>query len=316
VDPFTHTMAGAVISRAGGDQRTPLATATLMLAANAPDIDIVTVWTATSFGSIAFRRGWTHGPIALAMLPLVITIAILTWDRFVRLRRNPTKAPVDPHWTLVLAIVGVLSHPLLDWLNTYGIRLLMPFSERWFYGDSVFIVDPYWWVLLATTLILARRRRPRRAVRMFAALALAYPMTMVALAIAGDRLAVRAAREQGISSVREVLYQPRPLSPHRAQLIAVTADRYLFGEFQWLGNPRVAYGGPSLARGDWSDPRVAEAQQDPDVRDYLVWSRYPWVRIDSTATTGTVTVVFGDARFPEGGLARGLGGLRVAVPAR
>lgn len=316
MDPFTHTMVGAVISRAGGDRRTPLATATLILAANAPDIDIVSVWTTTSFGSLALRRGWTHGPLALAMLPLVITIAMLSWDRFVRLRRDPTKAPVNAHWTLVLAIVGVLSHPALDWLNTYGIRLLMPFSERWFYGDSVFIVDPYWWVLLAATLILARRRRPLRQVRILASLALAYPLMMIALGIAGDRLAVRAATEQGIDGLREVLYQPRPLQPHRAQVIAVTAERYLFGEFQWFGSPRVAYGGPSLALGDWSDPRVAEAQQDPDVRDYLVWARYPWVRIDTTATAGTVTVVFGDARFPEGGLAGGLGGLRVPVTAR
>lgn len=316
MDPFTHTMAGAVIARAGGDRRTPLAAATLMLAANAPDIDIVSVWTASSFGSIAFRRGWTHGPLALAMLPLVITIAILTWDRFVRRRRNPSAAPVDPHWTLVLACIGVLSHPMLDWLNTYGIRLLMPFSERWFYGDSVFIVDPYWWILLGAALILARRRRPLREVQVVAALAVAYPLGMIALGVAGDRLAARVATEQGIEDLREVLYQPRPINPLRAQLIAVTPEAYVFGELEWRAAPRVAFAGPRIARGDWSDARVVEARRDPDVRDYLVWSRYPWVRIDTTATAGTVTVVFGDARFPEGGLAGGLGGLRVPVTAR
>jgi inner membrane protein len=309
-------MVGAVIARAGGDRRTPLAAATLMLAANAPDIDIVSVWTATSFGSIAFRRGWTHGPLALAMLPLIITIAMLTWDRWVRRWRDPSKAPVNPQWTLLLAIVGVLSHPALDWLNTYGIRLLMPFSDRWFYGDSVFIVDPYWWALLGATLILARRRRPLREVRMVAALALAYPLTMIVLGAAGERLALRVATERGIDGVREVLYQPRPLNPLRAQLIAVTPEQYVFGELDWAASPRAAYEGARIARGDWDDPRVHEARRDPDVRDYLVWSRYPWVRIDTTATAGAVTVVFGDARFPEGGLAGGLGGLRVPVTAR
>ena len=57
MDPITHTMAGAVIARAGGDRKTALAAATLMLAANAPDIDIYTVWTETSFGSIALASG-------------------------------------------------------------------------------------------------------------------------------------------------------------------------------------------------------------------------------------------------------------------
>ena len=55
------------------------------------------------------------------------------------------------------------------------------------------------------------------------------------------------------------------------------------------------------------------ARRDPDVRDYLVWSQYPWVEIDTTATDGSVTVVFGDARFPRGGIAGGLGGLSVSV---
>ncbi len=30
----------------------------------------------------------------------------------------------------------------MDWLNSYGVRLLMPFSNRWFYGDALYIVDP------------------------------------------------------------------------------------------------------------------------------------------------------------------------------
>src|SRR5690606_500171 len=139
--------------------------------------DIISVWTATSFGSIAFRRGWTHGPLALALLPLIVTAMILAWDRWVRRRRDPGKLAVDAHWTLVLAVIGVLSHPLLDLLNTYGIRLRMPFSDTWFCGDAVFIIDPFWWALLGGTLILYRRRHTARAVQTAAALALAYPLT-------------------------------------------------------------------------------------------------------------------------------------------
>ena len=49
----------------------------------------------------------------------------------------------------------MLTHPALDWLNTYGIRLLMPFDGRWFYGDVLFIVDPWVWLLLGTAVLLA-----------------------------------------------------------------------------------------------------------------------------------------------------------------
>lgn len=313
MDPITHTMTGAVLSRVGGDRKTPLATATLILAANAPDIDIYTVWTETSFGSIAFRRGWTHGPYFLALLPLLITVLVLGWDRLVRRRRNPALAPVNAWWTFSLALLGTLSHPALDWLNTYGIRFLMPFSENWFAGDSVFIIDPIWWVLLATTLILAKKGRSLRTVRRAAAVAALYPLTLIGLSRIGDALAVAEAERSGIEGLREVMYQPRPANPLEAELIAVTDDTYHLGTLSWLRSERVRFGDTTIARGDWSDARVRNAMQDPDARDFLVWARYAWVRIDTTAAGEATAVVFGDARFPEGGLAGGLGGLRIPI---
>jgi inner membrane protein len=312
MDPFTHTMVGAVMARAGGDRRTPLAAATLMLAANAPDIDIYTVWTETSFGSIAFRRGWTHGPFALLLLPFVVAFAILLWDALVRRRRDPSKPSVNPGWIFALSVIGVLSHPALDWLNTYGIRLLMPFRETWFHGDAVFIADPYWWALLGGTLLLAKRRASLRTVRIGAALALAYPVLMVGLSWQGKRMARAVAAAQGIPQ-RNVLYQPLPANPFGAQLIVRTDAAYHIGMMRWLPTPEVRLGGEIIPRGDWSDPRVILAKRDPDVRDYLVWSSYPWVKVDTTTADGSATVVFGDARFPRGGLAGGLGGLTVSV---
>ena len=315
MDPITHTMTGAVLSRAGGDRCTPLATAALILGANAPDIDIYTVWTESSFGSIAFRRGWTHGPIFLTLLPLVITALLLGWDRLVRRRRDPSLAPVRPAWLLGLATIGTLSHPMLDWLNTYGVRFLMPLRDTWFAGDSVFIVDPYWWLLLGVPLLLAKAKRPLPTVRVAALLAFAYPATLVAMSAVAERVARAEAEAMGLQGVTDVLYQPEPAQPHRATLVAVTPEAYHVGQYHWLGATRAQFGDTLIARGPWEDPRVRAAMQDADVRDYLVWARYAWVRIDTTATGVPVAVVFGDARFPEGGLAGGLGGLRVPITA-
>jgi len=312
VDPFTHTMAGAVMARAGGDRRTPLAAATLMLAANAPDIDILSAMTGNSFGSLAFRRGWTHGPFALLLLPFLITFAILVWDALVRRDRDPAKTPVNAKWVFVLSIIGVLSHPALDWLNTYGIRFLMPFNQTWFHGDAVFIVDPYWWALLGGTLILARRKASLRTVRIAALLALGYPLMLLGLSWQGKRLAREEAAAQGIPQTN-VLYQPLPATPFKAMLILRTDMAYHFGTLHWMPTPEVRLDGEVIPRGDWSNPHVLVAKLTPEVRDYLVWSSYPWVEIDTTAADGSATVVFGDARFPRGGIAGGLGGLSVSV---
>jgi inner membrane protein len=74
---------------------------------------------------------------------------------------------------LLLGYVGVLSHVAMDWLNNYGVRLLMPFSSRWFYGDSVFIVDPWLWLTLAAGVLLARRASPERSRRAAIAIVIA-----------------------------------------------------------------------------------------------------------------------------------------------
>jgi inner membrane protein len=156
MDPLTHTLTGAALSRSGLRRHTALATATLVIAANAPDIDIVTVELG-EYASLALRRGITHGPIALLVLPFVVAGAVLAYDRLWRRRRNPQAEPARPLPLLLLAFLGVLTHPMLDWLNTYGIRLLMPFSPQWFYGDALFIIDPWLWLLLGGALAIAAR---------------------------------------------------------------------------------------------------------------------------------------------------------------
>ena len=61
--------------------------------------------------------------------------------------------PVRFGWLYAMAFVGCVSHPFFDWLNVSGIRLLEPFSSQWFYGDTLFIIDPWLWALLIAVLV-------------------------------------------------------------------------------------------------------------------------------------------------------------------
>ena len=152
MDPVTHTLVGAALSRSGLRRRTPLATATLLIGVNLPDVDVVSYF-ASSDVALGFRRGWTHGILALALMPLALAAAMVLYDRL--WRRPHGFTPVRPSQLLLLAYLAVATHPFLDWLNTYGIRLLMPFDSRWFYGDTLFIVDPWLWLVLGGATFLA-----------------------------------------------------------------------------------------------------------------------------------------------------------------
>ncbi|MBD0327587.1 MAG: metal-dependent hydrolase, partial [Pyrinomonadaceae bacterium] len=66
-------------------------------------------------------------------------------------RRKPS---VRLKGLLLASIVASFTHPLLDWTNNYGVRPFLPWSGRWFYGDLVFIVDPWIWLVLGGAVFL------------------------------------------------------------------------------------------------------------------------------------------------------------------
>ncbi|HEX7238456.1 MAG TPA: metal-dependent hydrolase [Gammaproteobacteria bacterium] len=157
MDPIAHTFTGMALAAAGLRRKTPLAATALFMGANAPDVDVFSGFVAY-YESLAFRRGWTHGVLALALWPFVLTGILLLWDRYVRLKRKPDAQPARAGPLLALTAIAVLSHPTLDWLNNYGLRWLMPFSGRWFYGDALFVIDPWVWLVLGGVAFLTFSR--------------------------------------------------------------------------------------------------------------------------------------------------------------
>ncbi|MBF86253.1 MAG: hydrolase [Acidobacteria bacterium] len=157
MDPITHTLVGASLAETRLRHLTPLAAVTLILGANAPDIDAIAMFLDRDT-SLHIRRGWTHGVLGIAILPLILAGLMVGFDRLRRMVGWGNKRPVVLRSLLVLAYLSVWSHPMLDWLNTYGIRLLMPFEDRWFYGDAIFIIDPWIWLMAASAVVFAHTR--------------------------------------------------------------------------------------------------------------------------------------------------------------
>lgn len=153
MDPLTHTLVGANLGSTRLGQTTRFATAALVVGANLPDVDAILYFTGHDDFALEFRRGWTHGILALFVLPLLLTAALWAMDR---LRPHAT-ARVRVKALLLVSTLAVWTHPFLDWLNTYGMRWLMPFRGRWFYGDSVYIMDPWLWLALGVGFLAARR---------------------------------------------------------------------------------------------------------------------------------------------------------------
>ena len=77
MDPLTHTLVGANLASTPLGRKTRFAAAALMVGANLPDVDAILYFTGHSDLALGFRRGWTHGVLALVVLPLVLTGVLL-----------------------------------------------------------------------------------------------------------------------------------------------------------------------------------------------------------------------------------------------
>ena len=86
-------------------------------------------------------------------MPFLAAAIILLWQKL----RRSKEGPVKLGGLLLACFLGTLSHPLLDFATSYGTRLLEPFSHRWFYGDTLFIMDPWIWLMLILGLEMSWR---------------------------------------------------------------------------------------------------------------------------------------------------------------
>ena len=162
MDPVTHMMTGACLSRAGLNRKTGLATLTLTLALEAPDIDSFSYFGGGVTG-LQHHRGITHsfvGAPFVAVLVVAIVYGVYRWTAWRKngsSETNSRSAPkLPPNWKLLYcyALLGALVHLFQDFTNNYGVRPFAPFNEKWYAWDIVFIIDPIMLVALFLALTL------------------------------------------------------------------------------------------------------------------------------------------------------------------
>jgi inner membrane protein len=282
-----------------------------MVAANLPDVDVLAF--ATETPSVAIRRGVTHGVVAQVLLPIALTGAFVLVDRWrrrgsSRIRaderrspedsRGPDAPPFNPLALLALCYVGVLSHVGMDWLNNYGVRLLMPFSNRWFYGDSVFIVDPWLWITFAAGFWFARRSRRPWPARVAVVVATIYIGAMVASAFAARERVMNAWTMASGGPPAALMVGPVPINALAKTVIIDAGASYERGTFGWWP-VRVQFDRERIPKND-HHPAVARAREAPHFRALLVWARFPYYEV--TPVDGGTRVTLRDMRFGDRGL--------------
>ena len=160
MEPVTHILTGACLSRTGLNRRAAYATLAMAVGAEFPDID--TVWSLRGpVASFQHHRGITHTFVGIPVEAAVIVAAIYGLHCW-RSRKKTglkavgplTMAPVRWGLLYLFTLLALLSHLLLDFTNNYGIRPFFPFNPHWYAASIVFIFDPLIFTLLLAAIVV------------------------------------------------------------------------------------------------------------------------------------------------------------------
>ena len=181
MDNLTHSFAGAALAElALRDGTTPaprrLFLAAGVVASNFPDADLLYVGiTPPPLGYLLHHRGHTHTVVGLLAQFALLALLCYLLPAIRRL------ADADRTRLLALIAVSLAGHLAMDAPNTYGVHPFHPFDSRWYYGDAVFILEPWLWIVLgAATAANAKGRLGRAGL---AALVLLPPIFLASIGV-------------------------------------------------------------------------------------------------------------------------------------
>ena len=225
------------MGRAGFNRKSALTTLTMVLAAEAADIDVLWALKSSTAG-LQHHRGITHSFVGVPLIAAAVLVLVYLGHRLKRrLHPPPARSPEAPprlpiRWRYLYfcAVVAALSHLLLDYTTAYGIRLFEPFNFRWYSWDIVSIVEPVMLVALIAGLVLpslfglinqeigARSKGPRgRAGAIFA---------LVCLVLVWGFRDYQHGR--AVTAMNSFLY-------HGAAPLRLAAYPYMINPFRWHG---------------------------------------------------------------------------------
>jgi inner membrane protein len=199
LDNVTHSLAGLLLaecalafrrSRRDGKEDALRRPALLagVVGNNLPDLDFLYAGiTGRPLGYLLHHRGHTH------TVPIAFALGWVTFGLAALMRRQTPWGRREMAWLAALSMAGPFVHIAMDFSNNYGVHPFWPLYDDWLYGDSVFILEPFFWVFAVPPLLFAARTRLTQiglALVLFASIIAAFVLPFVPL---GSALALTAA---------------------------------------------------------------------------------------------------------------------------
>ena len=273
----THTLVGIAVARTAPARWVPYAAASAVIAANLPDLDFLALGNMPSY--LEHHRGFTHTFIGVPLLSVALAASMyFLTGNFWR--------------TLTIVLIAMATHPLLDYANTYGLRPFLPFDGTWYYGDTLFIIDPYFDVILLAGILAGQYLKSSMRIITWVSLALAIIYIGFRVELRNNSRAQLASFTARLPGFQKSAVMPRMLDPWTWDGIVETTD-----EVRKVSIDALDGVGLELARMPKRHPtQISEAAATAQSASVLLgFARFPVVRVEGMQSGYRVTIL--DFRF-------------------
>ena len=168
MDNATHTLFAITLGRTPLGRAGRGTTAALIVASNAPDLDVLSIFRGGTAGYLHWHRGPTHGPLGVVALGALSAGLVWLGRAWLDARRRGAgrdgpHRPNAPFGLLfAISMLAIVLHIGMDLPTSYGLRLLSPFDWHWYAFDWLPIIDMYLLIALAAGLMFGRASEAAR----------------------------------------------------------------------------------------------------------------------------------------------------------
>ena len=214
METVTTALGGTLIAQAGFRQRMgPVATVALTVSATVPDLDGVLRLRDTAF-YLSHHRGITHSFVGGAVLALVLAAIFYRFSAY------------RHYWRLAgICYLGILFHIVTDLCTSYGTKVFLPFSDRRFAWDILFIIDIFVTGIIIGGVVIAYWLQSRSI--QIGRIALAFLGGYVLVAAVSHQIALGRLHDQvgraGLPANNLAVF-PRPFGPLRWSGVVTAGD--------------------------------------------------------------------------------------------
>lgn len=276
MDPISHLLAGYTVSKALNINNLNVE-AVLLFSSIAVDWDVV-YWFKGNIPYFKNHRGFSHSVGGFLILSMAISLTSKIIFPSIALK------------TLIFAsLCGIITHVTFDLMTTYGTRLLLPFSKKWYALD---LIPGFDFFIFSSWLLLLFIKRNKQLLAILILIFNIFFLFLRFLFKTKAKTIIINNYLKNYKNIKRIQLFPYPFTPLTWMVLVEVEDMILRGVFNFILSKKFKW---KIFRQQIPISLISKLKNSELFNHYFNYARFPWGYIENQ--NGLKKLIWQDMRF-------------------